>query len=138
MLSISKKFRFEAAHAIFNYNGPCKNIHGHSYILWVSIQGQKDPETQMLLDFKLLKNIVEDNFVKQVDHAIMLNKNHPESNLFTEYVDKTYWIEGEPTAENLIEHAAGLIQNALPKNAKLSKLKLYETESSYVEWEPDL
>ncbi|OYU96419.1 MAG: hypothetical protein CFE21_08465 [Bacteroidetes bacterium B1(2017)] len=138
MLSVTKQFRFEAAHAILNYDGLCKNIHGHSYILHVTIGGKKDPETQMVIDFKLVKKWVDETFLTHVDHALILNHNNPEISALESYVGKKYFINGEPTAENLLETIAELLLPKLPSNTKLLKLKLYETESSYAEWTPDI
>ncbi|MDZ4666700.1 MAG: 6-carboxytetrahydropterin synthase [bacterium] len=134
MFCITKKFRFEAAHALLNYDGLCKNIHGHSYELLVTIQGEKDPTTQMVIDFKLLKQIVAGEFLDSVDHSFIFNRNHPDAKQFDGYKGKTYQIDGEPTAENLIEKIASLIEPKLPTGCALYSLKLYETESSFVEW----
>ena len=38
-IRITKKFEFEAGHALYGYDGKCKNIHGHSYKLWVTVIG---------------------------------------------------------------------------------------------------
>lgn len=137
MLSITKQFRFEAAHAILNYDGLCKNIHGHSYVLHVCISGKKDPETQMVVDFKFIKKVLEENFLNQVDHALMLNKNNPGISAMAAYEGKKYWLNGEPTAENLLDTIAELIQTKFPEGIVLKSLRLYETESSFADWTPD-
>lgn len=138
MLSITKKFRFEAAHAILNYDGLCKNIHGHSYELLVTVSGPKDKNTQMVMDFKLLKKIVEEEFLHMADHALFLNKHHPRATELDTYQGKKFMMDGEPTAENIIETIAALTRNKLPAGIKLKKLRLYETESSYTDWESEL
>lgn len=137
MLSITKKFRFEAAHAILNYDGLCKNIHGHSYELLVTVCGPKDPETQMVMDFKLLKQIVNDNFLKQADHALFLNQHHPAAKELDTYEGKKFMMQGEPTAENIIEMIAEMVRWKLPAGIKLKRLRLFETESSFADWESD-
>lgn len=137
MLSITKKFRFEAAHAILNYEGLCKNIHGHSYELLVTVCGPKDAETQMVMDFKQLKSIVNDAFLAQADHALFLNQNHPRLMELETYMGKKFLMDGEPTAENMVETIASLVRWKLPAGIKLKRLRLFETESSFVDWEPD-
>ena len=41
IIRVTKEFRFEMAHALWNYDGPCSNVHGHSYILYVTFQGSR-------------------------------------------------------------------------------------------------
>jgi 6-pyruvoyltetrahydropterin/6-carboxytetrahydropterin synthase len=110
---ITKIFSFEAAHALKDYDGPCKNIHGHSYKLWVTVSGRVNRETGILIDFGFLKNIIYDNIIS-TQNLMVLPFN--------------------PSSENLSIHFAELITNALPENVKLHHLKLYETETSFTEW----
>ncbi|MBP7510554.1 MAG: 6-carboxytetrahydropterin synthase QueD [Bacteroidia bacterium] len=134
MLCITKKFRFEAAHALLNYNGPCKNIHGHSYELLVSVTGTKDPESGMVMDFKLLKSIVKEEFLDKIDHALIINTQQAASELYRTYTGKIFEMRSEPSAENMVELFAELITSKLPAYCKIYRIKLFETESSYVEW----
>jgi 6-pyruvoyltetrahydropterin/6-carboxytetrahydropterin synthase len=134
MLCITKKFRFEAAHALLNYNGPCKNIHGHSYELLVSVTGTKDTESGMVMDFKLLKSIVKEEFLDKIDHALIINTQQAASELYRTYTGKIFEMRAEPSAENMVELFAELIASKLPAHCKVYRIKLFETESSYVEW----
>ena len=73
------------AHALFGYDGPCKNIHGHSYQLSVTIKGkpvedEKNPKLGMVMDFTELKNIVKP-IIDELDHATMLNTKSPHKQL---------------------------------------------------------
>lgn len=134
MLCITKKFRFEAAHALLNYNGPCKNIHGHSYELLVSVAGTKDIESGMVMDFKLLKSIVKEEFLDKIDHSLIINTQQAASELYKTYTGKIFEMRSEPSAENMVELFAELISSKLPAHCKVYRIKLFETESSYVEW----
>ncbi len=58
-LVVCKKFKFDAAHRLPNYEGPCFNMHGHSFVLEVEIKGSADAKTGMILDFNLLKQVVQ-------------------------------------------------------------------------------
>ncbi len=79
MISITKIFRFEAAHAIHHYQGSCKNIHGHSYELHVTVKA-KEPTggyvegLGIILDFKELKTLVKSHVVTELDHKLILSK----------------------------------------------------------------
>lgn len=84
LIRITKKFDFEMAHALMGYDGLCKNIHGHSYKLFVTVTGRplqddKSPKNGMVLDFSLLKDIVKKSIIEKYDHSLVLNSNMPES-----------------------------------------------------------
>jgi 6-pyruvoyltetrahydropterin/6-carboxytetrahydropterin synthase len=138
-LRITKEFRFEGAHALMNYNGKCKNIHGHSYILYVTVVGEaktdpNGPDNGMVIDFKLLKDIVNKKVIDKFDHALVLEEGTPLSNeLSTEYPN-VYLTNFRPTTENLICFFAQAIKENLPQGINLYSLKLHETASSYIEW----
>jgi 6-pyruvoyltetrahydropterin/6-carboxytetrahydropterin synthase len=140
-IRISKIFNFEMAHVLKNYDGPCKNIHGHSYKLVVTISGEplidpSNPKDGMLLDFSILKSIVKDKIVDKFDHAVVIIKGHKESLLTEEGIANLKVIETsfQPTSENLVLYFVSLLESELPKNITLEKLTLNETASSYVEW----
>ena len=138
MLLITKIFRFETAHAIAGYEGPCKNIHGHSYELHVKVGANNDneylPAPGFIIDFKDLKKIVYSSVVNQLDHKLILSENflklHPH---ITEQENLVVW-KIEPTAENLLLYIRKNIIELLPANIILAELKLYETKDSYAEW----
>ena len=127
------------AHAIHNYDGACKNIHGHSYELHVTVSDssssdQAIPGLGIIIDFKDLKKIVNSAVIDQLDHRLVLSKEyiHAHSNLMIP--DHTMIWEYEPTAENILFYIKEAIKNLFPTHVKLLSLKLYETKSSYAEW----
>lgn len=139
IIRITKEFRFEGAHALFNYDGKCKHIHGHSYILYVTVKGtpatkEGEPKDGMLIDFTDLKAIINNNIVDVFDHALVLK----ESALLTEELAQAYEnviiTDFQPTCENMISYFASKIKDNLPESVSLFSLKLYETATSYVEW----
>ncbi len=139
IIRITKEFRFEGAHALFNYDGKCKHIHGHSYILYVTVKGSPaitdgEPKDGMLMDFTDLKAIVNSNIIDKFDHAIILRDRA----LLTEEIAQAYGnvivTDFQPTCENMISYFASKIKENLPENVSLFSLKLYETATSYVEW----
>jgi 6-pyruvoyltetrahydropterin/6-carboxytetrahydropterin synthase len=133
MISITKTFTFEAAHKISNYQGSCRNVHGHSYKLWVTIGAEHLGEDDMVFDFKLLKELVKCKIIDKLDHALILKKNHENMHLFKDFTDKFFYMETEPTAERMVEWMGGQLQPHLPKHVFLAKIVLYETENSLVE-----
>ena len=144
-IRITKHFDFEAAHALHGYDGKCKNIHGHSYQLFVTIIGtpinEKDhPKNGMVLDFGDLKRIVKTEIVDIYDHSIVLNQNSEHLELakrIADYSHRIVMVDYQPTSEMMLLDFAGKIKAKLPNFVKLHSLKLYETNNSYAEWFAD-
>jgi 6-pyruvoyltetrahydropterin/6-carboxytetrahydropterin synthase len=129
------------AHALYGYDGPCRNIHGHSYQLSVTVIGKpiiekKNPKSGMVLDFSDLKKIVEKHIIQLFDHSLVLNENTPhktiakKNSLFGKIVLANY----QPTCENLLIDFTDRIRKELPKDIRLHHLKLRETPGSFAEW----
>ena len=139
---ITKQFSFETGHALYGYDGKCKNVHGHSYKLWVTVIGEPvSDETNvklgMVIDFGDLKKMVKQEIVDVFDHATVFNKNTPHIELATELKSRGHdviLVDYQPTSENMIQDFAEKIKNRLPEHIALFSLKLQETETSYAEW----
>lgn len=139
MIRLTKRFSFEMAHALFNYDGKCRNIHGHSYKLYVTIIGkikddESSPKDGMVCDFSILKEIVGKEIVEVFDHALVLNKRDAEKHNLTQTNPRTILFSLQPTCENLMVHFKNLIIDKLPEGLSLIDIKLYETEDSFTEW----
>ncbi|MGQ1889506.1 6-pyruvoyl trahydropterin synthase family protein [Thermophagus sp. OGC60D27] len=140
-IRLTKEFRFEMAHALWNYNGLCKNIHGHSYILQVTVIGEPcrnetDPKLGMVMDFGDLKRIVKDEIVDKMDHSIVLNRVADYKNFINvpQLFDRIHIVPYQPTCENLLVDFAERIRARLPEEVSLFSLKLHETANSFAEW----
>ncbi len=141
-IRLTKRFTFETGHALYGYDGKCRNVHGHGYKLYVTIIGEPitDPthvKHGMVMDFGDLKKIINEEVVDQYDHAIVINNSSPHSELGKTLLDQGNQVilaDFQPTSELLITHFAEAISKRLPKNIQLHSLKLQETDSSYAEW----
>lgn len=140
VVRITKEFSFEMAHALYGYDGPCKNVHGHSYKLVVTVVGSPisdttNPKQGMIMDFTDLKVIVKP-IVEELDHATILNANSAHKQLAekNDLFDKLVLVAYQPTCENMLIDIAQRIQIQLPLTVKLHHLKLQETPTSYAEW----
>jgi len=140
-IRITKEFKFEMAHALMGYDGPCKHIHGHSYELWVTVIGEPNsnansPKNGMVMDFGLLKNIVRRYIIEPLDHALVLNNETPHDAFANvhELFDKMILVNYQPTSENMLIDFAQRIGSQLPEGVKLHSLKLRETVTSVAEW----
>lgn len=140
-IRISKEFNFDMAHALLGYDGLCKNIHGHSYTLVVTVIGtpindKESPKDGMLIDFKDLKSIIKQKIIDRFDHALVLNSATPADllQMMLKNYDKIVLLDYQPTTENMITSMAADISGLLPSNLKLYSLRLRETPTSYAEW----
>ncbi|SMD45998.1 6-pyruvoyltetrahydropterin/6-carboxytetrahydropterin synthase [Aquiflexum balticum DSM 16537] len=133
MLSITKIFTFEAAHRISDYDGSCSQIHGHSYVLHVTVGGI-DLKKDMLLDFKVLKKIVQDEVIQLFDHALLLKETEKNRIVFEKLEQKIFWMDEEPTAERMLLWIKDRIIPGLPSHVELESLTLYETATCYATW----
>ena len=140
-IRVTKEFDFEIAHALWNYDGPCANIHGHSYRLFVTVIGKpieddKNPKNGMVIDFGDLKKIINQEIINPLDHAIILNRKALSSlgEVNNQMFKKQYIVDYQPTCENMVIDFVEKIQDKLPENLKLHSLKLHETANSFAEW----
>ncbi|RLD31178.1 MAG: 6-carboxytetrahydropterin synthase QueD [Bacteroidetes bacterium] len=141
VIRITKEFKFEMAHALKNYDGLCRNIHGHSYELKVTISGtpvqdENNPKLGMVMDFGDLKKIVRKTIIDVFDHALVLYNKYPEavSGELKATFDKVIFLDYQPTSELMIADFAERIKEKLPASVSLNYLLLRETVTSYAEW----
>lgn len=116
--SITKQFKFEAAHSLPHHDGKCKNLHGHSYVLEVTVTGPiitEGPKEGMVMDFADVSSIVNQEIIDQWDHQFL--------NDLLPFVT---------TAENLAHECFVRLEKA---GLSVSKIKLWETAKSWVEVE---
>ena len=124
MVTVTKIFMFEASHHLPYYEGACHNLHGHSYKLEVTVHGAVEtninsPKCGMIIDFKDLKDIVNEKVISWYDH----------SNLNDFYEN--------PTAEIMVKDiGVKLYEELLLKDLVLTSCKLWETTTSYAEYRP--
>ena len=141
-IRITKQFSFETGHALYGYDGKCKNVHGHSYrldvtVIGVPISDNTNVKFGMVIDFGDLKKIVKEEIVNVFDHATVFNKNTPHIELAKELEDRGHnvlLVDYQPTSEMMVIDFADKIKKRLPENRKLHSLKLQETTTSVAEW----
>ncbi|MGJ8658320.1 6-pyruvoyl trahydropterin synthase family protein [Cellulophaga fucicola] len=141
-IRITKQFSFETGHALYGYDGKCRNVHGHSYKLSVTVIGSPitditNVKLGMVIDFSDLKKIVKEEIVDVYDHATVFNKNTPHVELAHELTQRGHSVilaDYQPTSENMVIDFAAKIKARLPENINLHSLRLQETDSSFAEW----
>ena len=145
MIRLTKEFSFESAHALWGYDGKCRESHGHSYRLFVTIKGEpiadeQSPKLGMVMDFGELKAIVAREITDRLDHSFVMRRTEQAEALaaamgsqFTNVVLVDY----QPTCENMLIDFAARLKAALPDGVTLHSLRLHETATSFAEWYSD-
>lgn len=124
------------------YDGLCREIHGHSYRLFVTVKGEPvtdpaSPKLGMVMDFGVLKRIVSEQIVERLDHAFMMRRSEDAeavAEALSMQFSKVVLTDYQPTCENMLADFAERLLGALPEDIELCSLKLHETASSYAEW----
>lgn len=142
LVRVSKTFTFDMGHALIGYDGPCKDIHGHTYHLTVTILGVPmdepgHPKDGMVVDFSLIKKVVHERIIAKYDHALVLNQILPDDlkRGLHAATGKLEFVPFQPSCENLLLlFKSELLPVFEEKEWNLFSLKLYETPTSYAEW----
>lgn len=135
---VTKLFNFETAHALDGYEGKCRDIHGHSYKLSVTVLGVPNnnlmlSECGMVVDFGDLKKIVNENIVDKYDHHLVLREDTRFKGI-EEKNERVRYVPYQPTAENMLLDMVKIVQENLPSDLTLVAMSLWETQSSFAEW----
>ena len=135
MITVTKTVRFDAAHILTNHKGLCKNLHGHTYRVDVSVRQLDEADSDMVIDFKDLKTIAIEMICDRFDHAFIYNTESSGEREIAAVVEKngmrTVAIPFRSTAENLARHFFGLLK---PQIAGLSAVRVWETADSFAEY----
>ncbi len=141
IIRVTKRFHFEMAHVLHNYEGICKNIHGHSYDLEVTVIGQAFHEDHhpcdgMVVDFHDLKNLVKTHIIDRFDHSLMISSLIPEEQVMAlaSATEKMLVVDFQPTTENLVAYIAQILNPLMPNGVSLFSIRLAETVTSFAEW----
>jgi 6-pyruvoyltetrahydropterin/6-carboxytetrahydropterin synthase len=140
-IRVTKVFTFDMAHALHGYDGLCKNIHGHTYRLSVTLIGKTIQEEGhakqgMVIDFSDFKKIVKEKVIDVFDHTLVLNANSPHAKIqgLADNFERLILTDYQPSCENLLIDILERIKTDLPSNVELCNVRLEETPTSYAEW----
>lgn len=141
-IRLTRQFDFEMAHALDGYDGLCRNVHGHSYKFFVTILGEpvgdmSNPKYGMVMDFGVLKGIVNELIVDRFDHTLVLRDNAENRAVMEQMAHKwprVVLTDYQPTCEMMLVDFAAQIRAALPEGVVLVELELYETARSKATW----
>jgi len=129
------------SHALLNYDGLCRNIHGHSYKLQITVAGEPindagNPKNGMVIDFSILKKLIQEHIVSKLDHSLMINEKAPIDKLseMGQMYERLQVVPFQPTSENMVQYIAEIVKSLLPEHLELFSVRLYETSNSFAEW----
>ena len=92
-IRIYKEVQIDTSHRLLHYKGKCANLHGHRWKIEVWMEGEPDPVTQILIDYSLIKRLVD-----KYDHQIILNQDDPMVSRIQEF-HPVITTPGDPTSE---------------------------------------
>ncbi len=144
MLTITRKLEFDAGHRIPDHNSQCRNLHGHRYVLEITLTGHVvehdgQADNGMIMDFSDVKNLARESLVDLWDHAFLV---YEKDALVKDFLDslpnhKTVVLNRVPTVENLARIAFDILKpvylDRYSTGLSLSKIKLYETPNCWAE-----
>lgn len=129
---ISKQIKFDCAHMLSDYDGKCANLHGHTYHGTITLSGEVNPNTGMLIDYNEIKNLVD-----MFDHAVVFSsegvRNIAEQELYdwtSRYGMRRIVVEGKSTAENMAKYLADRFVQTWD-NVRIATVSLSETDGSF-------
>lgn len=130
MCRIFKEVHFDASHRLLHYKGKCACLHGHRWKVEVWLEGQVDEKTGILVDYQMIKTIIE-----RFDHQILLNREDPMVNAIQAF-HPVITTPGEPTSELLASLIAESINQecaTLGLHARVTRIRVFESPSCYAE-----
>ena len=135
MITVTMTVKFDAAHVLTNHQGLCKNLHGHTYRVDVSVSQAADDDRDMVIDFKDLKGIANEVVCDRFDHAFIYNTESVGEREIAAVVEKngmrTVAIPFRSTAENLAKLFFSDLKARIPG---LVAVKVWETADSCAEY----
>ena len=129
-VGIYKEVQIDTSHRLLHYQGKCANLHGHRWKIEVWMEGEPDPATQIVIDYSIIKKIVE-----KYDHQIILNKDDPMVPGIAEF-HPVITTPGDPTSELiacLIRDDLELACREQRISAKVMKIRVWESPTSCAE-----
>lgn len=136
MITCTRRLEFDAAHRILNHESKCKFLHGHRYVVEASFAAKKLDDLGRVIDFGIVREVLGSWIDKHLDHNTILSTKDKKlgEKIEQETKQKIYYINANPTAENIAKH---LLEEICPKlfakkNVKCVAIKLYETPNCSV------
>ena len=145
MFEVTKEFNFEAGHTLDQHKGKCRNLHGHNYKVFVTMQAKELDDMEMVRDFYDL-NVFAKPMFDEFDHSFMFNKNCKDKfekdiyKVLKKHERKIKELPFRSTAENMAKYFATRLASEMEASTprvKISKVVVYETPTSFATYIPE-
>ena len=131
---VKKVIEFCYGHRLLNYEGKCRNLHGHNGQLEIEMNAPALDALGMVIDFGDIKDIAKGWVDEHLDHKMLLHREDPIAKVLKDYGEQLYLMDGNPTAENI----AKLIFHELRTlGLQVSRVSLWETPSGCAVYSED-
>lgn len=135
MITITRDFGFDYGHRLLKHESKCKNVHGHRGRLLVTLTAPSLDEIGRILDFGEVKARIGSWLDEEWDHGFLAQVGDPIVDWLKQDGTKYRVLPFAPTAENLVQHLAGVLPNVLIGTpCRVVGIKLYETPNCSAEW----
>lgn len=137
---VSKQIEIDMSHKLTNYNGACNNVHGHRILVEIGIEGNiiqtKGTSEGMVVDFKIIKELLRENIHSVFDHALTVYEKDPLIHIFRMLKDngmKVNIINYNPTSENFAKEWFKILNDKLKEeiNLQLKYINVWETATAF-------
>ena len=135
-LTCTREFGFDAAHRLVGHEDKCSNVHGHRYRLIVTMESTNGLDSVgRILDFSKIKEVIGEFIDDNLDHVYIANSVDVLIDALGKYDMRTYLMDGNPTAENMVKMLYRELTDILiSHNVHIVNIKLYETPNCYAEY----
>lgn len=137
MITVTKFVTFDAAHVLTNHQGLCKNLHGHTYRVELTVAQPDNDSADMVIDFKELKRLAGEVICDRFDHSFIYNTRSEGEREIAAVLERhgmrTTPLDFRSTAENLARYFFGELRAKVPN---LCAVRVWETASSSAEYRP--
>ena len=131
MYRVTREIRFCYGHRLLNYDGKCKNLHGHNGTAIITIEAEELDELGMVLDFSDIKKVVSSWIDENLDHRMLLHQDDPVLPFLRQQGEPVFVMDVNPTAENI----AKLIYEVSNRQGfPIIEVRLWETESCWASY----
>ncbi len=131
MFRVTRRIDFCYGHRLLNYDGKCKNLHGHNGRAEIAIASETLDDLGMVLDFSEIKRVVTHWVDETLDHRMILHRDDPAVTMMRELGEPMHLLDTNPTAENI----AKLIGDfAVSQGFPVVQVDLWETRACYATW----
>ncbi|MCE9530269.1 MAG: 6-carboxytetrahydropterin synthase [Planctomycetes bacterium] len=134
MYRVTREIHFCYGHRLLNYNGKCRNLHGHNGKAVIALEAPELDKLGMVVDFSLMKKIVQTWIDDTLDHKMILHRDDPVLPELRRQNEPVVVVETNPTAENI---AKMIFDYAKGQGLPVVEVVLWETENSFATYRPN-